>query len=549
MLPSAARADTERSLLPGRVQGIVAACVDLGAIGVGGRLSPAEQTLVQASRLTSSAPATSKLLRRLIESGADPLGDAISELRTPAERRRRGAIYTPWPVVHAMVDWALARHPVRVIDPGCGSGRFSAAVARGNPSIEIVAMDVDPLATLACRAVLACRGARQARVINADFVSLSLSPADGRTAFVGNPPYVRHHDLTQRQKRAGKELAKGLGLRLSGLAGLHVHFFLTALRAGREGDVGCFITSAEWLDVGYGQVVRNALLGRTRKTSIHVVHPHATVFRDTMTTAAITCLEIGPGRDAMRFRKVRSLDVLGDLDRGGRYVTRSEVARSHRWGAMFRNDRAPTAPGTLRLGDVVRVSRGAVTGCNRFFLLAKEDVDRLALAEYVVPVVSSAKEVLEAEGVLRLNPAGYYLLDPPKGTRLELREHKPLRLYLASGGRQGIPEGYICSHRNPWWHVGAKRPPIVSTYMARQPPAFALNPHRLAIINVAHGLYPRIHMEKNQIKSLVACLNACRGSLRGAGRTYHGGLEKFEPGEMEALQIPASADLLESIAT
>lgn len=197
----------------------------------------------------------------------------------------------------------------------------------------------------------------------------------------------------------------------------------------------------------------------------------------------------------------------------------------------------------------MRVSRGAVTGCNRFFVLAKEDVDRLGLAEYVVPVVSSAKEVLEAEGVLRLNRAGYYLLDPPKGTRLELQEHRPLRLYLASGGRQGIPEGYICRHRNPWWHVGAKRPPIVSTYMARQPPAFALNPHRLAIINVAHGLYPRIHMEENQIKSLVACLNACRGSLRGAGRTYHGGLEKFEPGEMESLQIPASADLFENLAT
>ncbi len=108
-----------------------------------------------------------------------------------------------------------------------------------------------------------------------------------------------------------------------------------------------------------------------------------------------------------------------------------------------------------------------------------------------------------------------------------------------------MPGGYICSHRNPWWHVGAKVPPIVATYMARQPPAFALNPDGLAIVNVLHGLFPRVHMDERQLRGLTSYLNCHRHEFRGRGRVYQGGLEKFEPKEMEALEVPTLERLRE----
>ena len=321
-----------------------------------------------------------------------------------------------------MVEWAIAQGPVRVVDPGCGSGRFSSIVAAHDPNIEILAIDVDALATLACRAVLACRRARNVRVLNADFISMQIPSVNGRTDYIGNPPYTRHHDLTERQKRDGKELAKTLRLRLSGLAGLHVYFLLASLRGGQDGDVACFITSAEWLDIGYGQTLRRALLDRATHVNIHVVHPEATVFQNIMTTAAITCLEIGEGQAPVRFRVLRSLVGSGDLNQGGRYLPRKTVAQSPRWGALARNGGSKTVRRTTRLGDIVRVSRGAVTGCNQYFLLEKNDVERLGLAEYVIPVISSAKEVFEARGSLRFSGGTRLLLDPPKETKLELSE-------------------------------------------------------------------------------------------------------------------------------
>jgi hypothetical protein len=85
------------------------------------------------------------------------------------------------------------------------------------------------------------------------------------------------------------------------------------------------------------------------------------------------------------------------------------------------------------------------------------------------------------------------------------------------------------------------RPPIVATYMARGAPCFARNPDELGLLNVVHGLYPRRPLDEATLERVVASLNARRESFIGRGRTYQGGLEKFEPREMEALPLELSS--------
>lgn len=46
-------------------------------------------------------------------------------------------------------------------------------------------------------------------------------------------------------------------------------------------------------------------------------------------------------------------------------------------------------------------------------------------------------------------------------------------------------------------------------------------------------------MADAELAALVRYLNGARETFQGAGRTYHGGLEKFEPREMESLQVPS----------
>ena len=78
--------------------------------------------------------------------------------------------------------------------------------------------------------------------------------------------------------------------------------------------------------------------------------------------------------------------------------------------------------------------------------------------------------------------------------------------------------------------------------MARRPPAFALNPDKLALLNIGHYLYPR--RSDLDLEAIVWELNRQKGRFAGHGRTYHGGLEKFEPREMGSLEIDLPTKLL-----
>lgn len=528
----------EVSVRPGRLpeRGVVAAAVALGADSFGGPLSSAELRLVRRAEPDSDQGAR---VREAILAGGDPLGEAISNARDARSKRAKGAIYTPQVIVRSMVTWTLEQDISRVIDPGCGSGRFAAEVVRSNPRMGIVAIDVDPVATLAARATLGTLGAKDARVIHGDYTRLRLPEHDDKTAFVGNPPYVRHHQLEPGQKRWAKETAEELGLPWSGLAGLHAHFFLATLLNARQGDVGCFITSAEWLDIGYGKAIRQALLNGMGLLGLHRLAAEAVAFEDAMTTAVVTCFELGTTSRQVRVRSVRTPHALRNLDAGGRMLSRTSLANRPRWSHLFLQGRRASIEATVPLGEIARVSRGAVTGANSFFVLRRAEAETLQLDKWCVPVLAAAEEVFRDPGLVRATPHHRLLLDPARDLDLRTADATPLRRYLRMGERDGVTDRYVCRHRNPWWHVGAKRPPIVATYMARQAPAFALNPDGLAILNVLHGLFPRIDLDEEQLTGLVGYLNANRDTFRGAGRTYQGGLEKFEPREMEALEVPS----------
>jgi SAM-dependent methyltransferase len=509
----------------------------LGAGQVGGTLSQAEQQW-----LTRSASSVSKQrareflpqIERAIRAGEDPLGEALLALRSAAVRRQTGAIYTPSTLVKPMVKWVAEQRPDRVIDPGCGSGRFAIAVAQLLPNTPVLAIDFDPLATLITRARAAVLSLTWLEVRHDDYLRCSIPASSGITASVGNPPYVRHHELTSDTKRWAQAAAGQLGVRLSGLAGLHILFFIAVALRARPGDIGCFVTSSEWLDVNYGAALRELLLDGLGGHSLHVVDPRSLPFIGTQTTAVITCFRAGTTGDTVRFQSVKSVRSIHSLS-GGQPISASTLRATPRWTQLTGPPSTGGSGEMMELGELFSVHRGAATGSNATWIL---DGDARGLPERILcRSVTKARELLTAgEALVSLNELRRVVDIPANLDDLDPQERHAVEIFLRRARRAGVDRGYLASHRTPWWSLKLPPPaPILATYMARRPPKFVLNPYGARHLNVAHGLYPRAALTPAVLASLVTELNNSAATARG--RVYAGGLLKFEPREMERIRM------------
>ena len=401
---------------------------------------------------------------------------------------------------------------------------------------------------------------------------------------------MRHHQIPPGWKSWLRSAAASQGLAASGLAGLHVHFFLATALHAVPGDAGVLVTAAEWLDVNYGSLVRSLLLGPLGGHSVHLLDPAVPAFTDAAATTAITCFLPGSHPASLRLCRVARLADLGELA-GGTAVPAPVLCAASRWtplvgraaqeigtagaagttawrgagplgppglpasgtaavgaaGSAGNPVRAwaaaqwarPAAVGQVELGELCRVHRGQVTGANKVWVTAGNPAG--LPSRFLFPAVTRASELFRAEGTLATTARLRSVIDLPA----DLGELAPAELtlvtrFLAEAEAAGAAGSYIACHRNPWWRVRLRAPaPILATYMARRPPAFVRNLAGARHINIAHGLYPREPLPPAALDGLAAYLR--RSVTAGQGRTYAGGLTKFEPGEMERLPVPVPA--------
>ncbi len=517
-------------------QALCAAAWMLARGGALAELSEAEASLLRATSEVHS-PVALDFLRAAVHAGGDPLGTAFLRLRSAERRRQQGATYTPTVLVKLMSDWLVSyRRPGRVVDPGAGSGRFLCATGLSLPNAELVAIELDPLAALIARANLTVLGLDgRSQMHMCDYRAVQLPPTSGPTAFIGNPPYVRHHGISPEWKDWLRRRAAELNLKASALSGLHVHFLLATAHLARDGDYGVFVTSSEWLDVGYGHIARELVTGPLGGLSVHILDARERAFADAMTTATVTAFEVGQQRRQVRIRKVASTDDLRGL-RGGTQFGRAELRSTSRWSSLL-EPRVSVPREFVPLGELCRVHRGTATGANAVWVTDQND-PRLP-AEVLRPTVTKAWELFALDSaVLSEDRDLRAVIELPADLDVFDEDDRALvDAFLQTACSAGVADGYIARHRRSWWSVKLRSPaPILATYMARRSPTFVRNLVAARNLNNVHGLYPVEPLSDAALCRLAGALRT-QASTRG-GRAYAGGLVKFEPKEMEQIMVP-----------
>lgn len=477
---------------------------------------------------------------------------------TKERQKALGAFYTPPAMAKTLVEWAIRDPRDRVLDPSCGAVVFlDAARTRlldldaSDASVDeqLFGADLDGSAVVAARRALSnCAPQLQELDFFRARPGIELPAVE---ALVGNPPYIRYQGFNPVGAEAHR-LAREAGVPLSRLASSWAPFLVHATSFVTPGGRLAQVLPAELLHAQYAQATLHFVCQHFSR--VIVVAFEELVFPGAQEEVVLLLAEGGhAGRvTAPEFRHVQSVAELkvetlrnpvpSRLTPASKGKLLSQLLPS-RTQALYASLAAATKVRELR--SLARVSIGAVTGANAFFLLTEEEHPELH-PSLRRPAVGKAVHVRGT----RFSVAEWGALKH-SGAKVELfqarRDTPPSSLatadgYLAAGLDAGIPQRYKCRVRDPWWAVpapGGGPPDLFLTYCANDHARLVSNEARAMHTNTVHGVWLHAANVLSPLALATLFFNSLTQlSAELVGRSYGGGVLKLEPTEAQALLLP-----------
>lgn len=473
---------------------------------------------------------------------------------TPAQRKARGAFFTPEAICEFVAEWAIRGQNDTVLEPSCGEAAFLLAAGRrlrdlGSIEPALAGAELHASSARRARRDLAAQDLN-AHITTGDF--FAVDPEPRYDAVVGNPPYVRYQDFSGASRAASQRAALRAGIRLTHLASSWAAFTIHSALFVRPGGRLGLVIPAELLSVNYAAGVREYLMQRFGRVTLVLFKER--VFPEVQEEVVLLMAE---GKGPCAHLEVHQTDNAATLHATQvKISTWTPPTSSGKWTASL----VPLAglaayqaqldgPGFTELSTWGETSLGAVTGRNKYFTLNPAEVQELRLgSSEVVPISPPGSTHLRRLSLSRRDWTRLGAVNAPTYLfRPGVEPSAAAERYLARGVQAGVDQAYKCRVRNHWWRTPVLAPPdLFITYMNAGFPQLASNPARLRHLNSVHGVYLRDDLRHLGAELLpLACLNSV--TLLGAeavGRSYGGGMLKLEPREADVLPVP-SPDLVE----
>ncbi len=483
--------------------------------------------------------------------------------RTQLERNRLGQFSTPFELAMGIVRESvrLLGHDaqVRFLDPAFGTGAFYSALLHlyGNRVTAARGVEIDghygaPAAHLWSGTGLDLR--------IADFIRVDRKSISSNL-LICNPPYVRHHHLKVADKTYLHRAMSQMGFQVSGLAGLYCYFMLLAQECLEPGAVSAWLVPSEFMDVNYGDVLKQYLLESVNLLRVHRFDPNEVQFSDALVSSAVVWFR--NARPSPESKVTFSFG--GTIENPAQQTERtlSTLAVESKWTRLAE----PATSMSLRaskvvLGDLFTIKRGIATGDNAFFIVSeREALERGFSRQFLRPILPSprymkAEEIHADENGMPMIEKRLFLIDCPIDEEELCRRDPALFRYLKAG-ESNVANGYLCRSRSPWYSQEVRPPsPFLCTYMGRAGSEmqktfrFFHNRSAATAANVYLMLYPRPGL-RSAIESPVVAERVFDflrkipiERMTGEGRIYGGGLHKLEPKELANVPMEGIEDIL-----
>jgi tRNA1(Val) A37 N6-methylase TrmN6 len=487
----------------------------------------------------------------------------------PVSRGKRlGAFYTPTEVAEFLVWWAVRAPEETVVDPSFGAGVFLRAACKrlgglgGQPAGQVFGVEIDAGAhERVARELSAEFGVPRANLFLGDYFD-----ADGFTmreadAVVGNPPFIRYHLFSGEPRRRALRWAAREGVRLSELSSSWARFLVRSVGMLKRGGRLAMVLPMEIAHAAYAVPVLDHLsrsFGRvTFVTFRKKLFPQLSedtllllgedkgarcsefLWRDLPDAAS---LERMRGRHALP--AARRVDQEG-MSRGTVRLVEHFISR--RALELYRELRSLAL--TKRLGQLVDVGIGYVTGANEFFHLHPDEARIWGIPDsFLRPAVCRGRALTGLKFTMRDWRKAVEVGEAALLLCIEDQPHLPagLRRYLRNGEARGVNEAYKCRTRSPWFRVPhVYLPDGFLSYMSGAAPRLVANDAAAVAPNSLHIL--RLRPEACLARHAIAALwqtSLTRLSAEIEGHPLGGGMLKLEPSEAEnvLLACPSAGD-------
>lgn len=320
--------------------------------------------------------------------------------------------------------WKLTRdhreHLGTVLDMGAGDGRF----AVGGFFQKYVGVEIDK------KRIAIARPSSDARILLGCVFRHTPNDYD---ACIGNPPYVRHHDVKSPWKeQTVSRLEREMAVALNKHCNLYLYFFCLALLKCHDEGLVSLVIPYEWVSRPSARSLREYI--HRQRWNVTVYRFQTPVFDGVMTTASISIVDKCRRDDRWEYydinqdyEVIRRRGITGSRHHVLNYSKRGEI-----WGL-----------------------RGLSPGSQRIFTLTEGERVHFGLKRQdVVPCVTTLRHVPPNARVLSNATFKKYYIDA--GARCWLiRSDRDKRSITLNAYLDAVPkeerQNYTCSNQTPWF--------------------------------------------------------------------------------------------------
>jgi adenine-specific DNA-methyltransferase len=496
----------------------------------------------------------------------------VDKSRTKLARNRMGQYATPNNMAVDILTYTkrllCSKKKISFLDPALGSGSFFSAFLQvfDNCLIEnSYGIEIDKEFAATAESLWSSNGLK---VINEDFTKLNSYEFISKTdLLVCNPPYVRHHHLSEADKTRLVQFTKSnFKISISKLAGLYCHFMFLSHNFVKDDGMCVWLIPSEFMDVNYGVAIKEYLLNDVELIRIHRFNPDVVKFSDALVSSVVLWFK----KTKPTYHSVIEF-TYGDLvlnPSSSLDIDRSTLKSKEKWSGIFQNGNSNTnSSNTPKIKDLFFIKRGIATGNNDFFILSEDEIEMKGLPKtFFKPILPSPKYI--DSDVIKSDSCGnpvikkkYFVLDSNLSKDKIDSRFQNLVDYINYGESKGVSSGYICKNRTPWYSQEKRESPLfICNYIGRENSTkafrFILNLSKSIVTNSYLGLYPkpifyRLQESDPEISiQILGMLNSITSKeLIKKGRVYGGGMYKLEPKELENVEISLPVNLKQYVTT